>query len=282
MPPEHLTTVEIRQDEVLTGEAVALDIQPLSFFQRALGCLIDVIAAVVLLIALAVVANWLLGGAFLDAAAAPILGITTVVVVLVLVPALVETLTGGSSLGRWAVGGRIVRVDGGAAGFRHAFIRAFIGVLEIWLTAGAVAAIVGAFTPRTQRLGDLVAGTYCERSRAPKLQPRPVELPPALTSWAAVADVGRMPDRLARRVSQFVHQALYLEPAARARVAAALATEVTPYVSPVPPVDPETMLRGVVALRRAREGRALALQNERLATLTAGDADTTTIRTVRQ
>ena len=60
--------------------------------------------------------------------------------------------------GRWAVGGRIVRVDGGAAGFRHAFIRAFIGVLEIWLTAGAVAAIVGAFTPRTQRLGDLVAG----------------------------------------------------------------------------------------------------------------------------
>ena len=80
MPPEHLTTVEIRQDEVLTGEAVALDIQPLSFFQRALGCLIDVIATVVLLIALAVVANWLLGGAFLDAAAAPILGITTVVV----------------------------------------------------------------------------------------------------------------------------------------------------------------------------------------------------------
>lgn len=275
-------TVSIRQDEVLTGEAVALDIQPLSFFQRALGCLIDVVASVILLIVLAVVASWLLGGTVLDAAAAPILGITTVVVVLVLVPALVETLTGGSSLGRWAVGGRIVRVDGGAAGFRHAFIRAFIGVLEIRLTVGAVAAIVGAFTPRTQRLGDLVAGTYCERSRARTLQPRPIELPPVLASWSSVADVGRMPDRLARRVSQFVHQAAFLDPGARARVASALAAEVAPFVSPAPPVDPETMLRGVVALRRAREGRALALQNERLATLTAGDADTTTVRTVRQ
>ncbi|MBD3753107.1 MAG: hypothetical protein IE935_11960 [Micrococcales bacterium] len=91
-----------------------------------------------------------------------------------------------------------------------------------------------------------------------------------------------MPDRLARRVSQFAHQAAYLDPGARARVAAALAAEVTPYVSPLPPVDPETMLRGVVALRRAREGRALALQNERLVTLIAGDPDTTTVRTVRQ
>lgn len=275
-------TVEIRQDEVLTGEAVALDIQPLSFFQRALGCLIDVVASVVVLIVLAVVASWLLGGAFLDAAAAPILGISIAVVVLVLVPALVETLTGGSSLGRWAVGGRIVRVDGGAAGFRHAFIRSFIGVLEIWMTVGAVAAIVGAFTPRTQRLGDLVAGTYCERSRAPKLRPRPVELPPELASWAAVADVGRMPDRLARRVSQFVHQAAFLDPRARARIAAALAADVAPHVSPLPPTDAETMLRGVVALRRAREARALALQNERLAALTSGDADTATIRTVGQ
>lgn len=275
-------TVQIRQDEVLTGEAVALDIQPLSFFQRALGCLIDVVASVVLLLVLVVVSSWLLGGALLDAAAAPILGITTAVVVLVLLPALVETLTGGSSLGRWAVGGRIVRVDGGAAGFRHAFIRAFIGVLEIWLTIGAVAAIVGAFTPRTQRLGDLVAGTYCERSRAPTLQPRPVELPDALSGWATVADVGRMPDRLARRVTQFVHQAPFLDPGARARVAAALAADVTPHVSPIPAVDPETMLRAVVALRRARESRALALQNERLAALTSGDADTATIRTARQ
>ena len=44
-------------------------------------------------------------------------------------------------LGRLAVGSRIVRIDGGAAGFRHAFIRALVGVIEIvqlWLVLGTL------------------------------------------------------------------------------------------------------------------------------------------------
>lgn len=271
MTAERPLTVEIHHDEVLTGEAVALDIQPLSYFQRALGCAIDVVASIIVLILLLVISGWLLGG-LVDGSAVPIFGIAIAVLVLVILPASVETLTGGSSLGRWAVGGRIVRADGGAAGARHAFIRAFVGILEIWLTFGAVAAIVGAFTPRTQRLGDLMAGTYCERTRAPRLVVDPPQLPPALTSWREVADVARMPDRLARRVSQFVPHAHQLDPQARVRVAAALAAEVTAYVAPVPPVDPETMLRGVAAVRSERETRALDLQNQRLAALTGGES----------
>lgn len=263
---------------MLTGEAVALDIQPLSYFQRALGCVIDVAVSIAVLLVLTIVSGWVLGG-LVDSAAFPIVGITLAVLGLVALPTAVETLTGGSSLGRWAMGGRIVRTDGGAAGFRHAFIRSFLGIFEIWLTFGAVAAIVGAFTSRTQRLGDLVAGTYCERTRSPRLDTRSPELPPALASWQPVADVGRMPDRLARRVSQFVHQADQLDPHARVRVATALANEVTGYVSPLPPVDPETLLRGVAAVRRERELRALDLQNQRLTALTTGDTGTTPVRT---
>ena len=51
-----------------------------------------------------------------------------------------------------------------------------------------------------------------------------------------------------------------MEPAARARVAASLAREAAAHVSPVPAVDPETFLRGVVAVRRERELRALQLE----------------------
>ena len=40
--PARVHAVEIHQDEVLTGEAVALDVQPIGFFLRALGVLIDV------------------------------------------------------------------------------------------------------------------------------------------------------------------------------------------------------------------------------------------------
>ncbi len=268
LPPALAT---IRQDEVLTGEAVALDVQPLSFFQRALGTLIDVVATVLVLLGLLLVAGWLLGESLVDPRTAPIFGIVVAVLALVVAPTAVETLSGGRSLGRLAVGGRVVRTDGGSSGFRQAFIRAFLGVFEIWLTFGAVAALVGAFTPRTQRLGDLVAGTYCERTRAPRLSDALPELPPALASWAAVADVGRMPDRLARRVTQFVHQAHTLEPTARVRVAGALAFEITPYVSPRPATDPETLVVAVAVIRRERELRALESQNARLAMLTAGD-----------
>lgn len=263
------TVVDLRQDEILTGEAVALDVQPVGYFLRALGLVIDVAVAIALLILFSLVSVWLLGQSILDLSVSPILAIVGLVLVTVVLPTVVETATRGRSLGKLAVGGRIVRADGGASGFRQAFIRALVGVFEIWLTAGAVAAIVGAFTPRSQRLGDLMAGTYSERTRTPALPSPAPGIPHPLVGWAQVADVARLPDPLARRTAQFVSHADRMEPAARARVAASLAAEVADHVSPVPPVDPETFLRGVVAVRRDRELRALGLETQRVAALTA-------------
>jgi len=258
------------QDEVLTGEAVALDVQPIGFFLRALGALIDVLVGIVVIVLLGLAAVWAVDRGVLPASTTGILTIAVIVLGTVVLPATVETATHGRSLGRLAVGGRIVRADGGAAGLRHALIRAAVGVFEIWLTVGAVAALTGAFTPRAQRLGDLMAGTACERTRVPKLPSGIPLLPPQLTEWQHVADVGRMPERVARRCAQFVRQAPAMVPAARARQAQLLAAEVAPFVSPLPPVDPETLVRGAVAVRRDRELRALLLQNERLAALTSG------------
>jgi len=265
--------VAIHQDEILTGEAVALDVQPVGFFLRALGALIDLLAGIALLIAFWIVAAWLLFGGFDALLLAPIFVIVTLVLVLVVIPTAVETLTRGRSLGKLAVGSRIVRVDGGAIGFRHAFIRALVGVLELWFTLGAIAGIVGAFTPRSQRLGDLLAGTYAERTRAPRLPEPAGGVPPAMTGWAGLADVARLPDRVARRAQQFVRQADALDPRVRAGLAASLAQDVRPYVSPVPTVDAETFLRAVVAVRRDREFAARRLELDRVAALTAGTAD---------
>ncbi len=265
--------VQIRQDEILTGEAVALDVQPVGFFLRALGALIDVIAAFLLLLAFWAIAGVITGQGFGFVLTAPALAIVSVVMVLVVVPTAVETATRGRSLGKLAVGGRIVRLDGGAAGFRHAFIRALAGVLEIWFTAGAIAGLVGVFTPRAQRLGDVLAGTYSERTRAPRLPLPAGGVPPALAAWAHVADVARLPYRVARRAAQFVRGADALDPVARARAAAMLAADVAPFVSPVPAADPETFVRAVVALRRDREFAALTGESERVASLTAGVTD---------
>jgi uncharacterized RDD family membrane protein YckC len=261
--------VQIQQDEVLTGEAVALDVQPVGYFLRALGTLIDVLIGLGAFILFALVTSWLIGESVLDVVTLPILTVSILVTVMVVIPTTVETMSRGRSLGKLAVGGRIVRTDGGASGFRQAFIRALVGVFEIWLTFGAVAALVGAFTPRAQRLGDLMAGTYSERTRTPKLPPPAPPIPPVLSGWAGVADVARLPDRLSRRIAQFVQNADAMQPPARARLAAELAAEAAVHVSPVPDVDGETFLRAVVAVRRDRELRALLLEQERVAALTA-------------
>ncbi|MFT4228670.1 MAG: RDD family protein [Microbacterium sp.] len=265
--------VDIQQDEVLTGEAVAIDVQPLGYFLRALGALVDAVVGLALLFGGALLLGMLATSGGLTEATFRIAIIALVVLVTVVVPTAVETASRGRSLGRLAVGGRIVRADGGAAGFRQAFIRALVGVLEIYLTLGGIALLVAAFTPRSQRLGDLVAGTYSERTRAPKLPPDAPGLPPGLEDWAAVADVARLPDRLARRIAQFAHGAAAMEPAARARLSASLAAEATAFVAPIPAVPPETLLRAVAAVRRDRERTALVLEAERVASLTAGLGD---------
>lgn len=262
--------LEIQQDEVLTGEAVALDVQPVGYFLRALGALIDALVSVALLIGASVLLGSLLAQGALSEATASIAVISLVVVIIVVVPTVVETASRGRSIGRLAVGGRIVRADGGASGFRQAFIRALVGVLEIYLTLGALALIVGAFTPRSQRLGDLMAGTYSERTRAPRLPPPAPGLPQGLEAWAAMADVGRLPDRLARRISQFSHEAAAMDPSARARLAASLADEASTHIAPVPAVPPEVLVRAVAAVRRDRELQALWLESQRVAALTAG------------
>ena len=185
LPATRISRAHLDADETLTGEAVALDVQPLGFFLRAVGCLIDMVAGIALLIGGSLFLSVLVAGGTIPDSAFRIGLITLLVVVMVVVPTAVETLSRGRSLGRWAVGGRVVRVDGGAAGFRQAFIRALVGVLELWFTLGGIAAIVGMFTPRAQRLGDLLAGTACERTRARPLPAAAPGVPPGMEGWAA-------------------------------------------------------------------------------------------------
>jgi len=255
-------------DEVLSGEAVALDVQPIGFVLRAAGALIDMLIGFAVLILWIFLRLWLLDAGILDPATDRIASVVATVFCFLVLPVTVEVITKGRSVGKLAVGGRIVRLDGGAIGFRHAFIRGILGVLEIYMTFGGLAVLVGAFTSRSQRLGDLVAGTYSQRVRTPRLVPLAPILPPALAGWAQIADVARMPDRLARRISQFLQTAPNMVPAARARVAQNLLADAAPFVSPIPSAPPEMVLLGITVLRRERERRALEFANARTEKLT--------------
>ncbi|MCQ2001707.1 RDD family protein [Arthrobacter zhaoxinii] len=238
---------------IVTGEAVVLELRPAGFAARMVSALIDVVVQVLvfvgllLLVARAVEAS--------DPALARALSLSLVVLMFVVVPAAVETLTRGKSLGRLAMGLRIVRDDGGSVRFRHAIIRSFTAVLEIYMLAGSLAFMVALFNSKSKRLGDLLAGTYALRDRVVAPLPQLVEAPPELAGWADLADMGRLPDGLARRISRFLAQSDRMTGSARTVLAAELAGETTAHVSPQPPpgTHPEAYLRAVVAERRDRD-----------------------------
>jgi uncharacterized RDD family membrane protein YckC len=255
---------ETPADEVLTGEAVALDLRPGGVALRLASGLIDFLVYVGAYVVVLLLLIWIALAARAEDAVFGIIAVAAFVLCVVIAPITVETLSRGKSLGRLALGLRIVRDDGGAIGLRHAVVRGLAGILEVFSTFGTIAFITTLLSPRTKRLGDLMAGTFAQYERVSRAVAAPVGLPSGMEGWAAVADVARMPEPLARRIARFLHEAGHYEPTRRGALAASLAAEAAPYVAPVPPVHPELLLAAVTAVRRDREARALALEAQRL------------------
>ncbi|GGK95546.1 membrane protein [Salinibacterium xinjiangense] len=259
--------------ELVTGEAVALDLRSSSFVLRAAGTIIDYLLYFGSYIGIIVVMFSLADQFGLDQALMTAISVVGLVLCLVVIPTAVETATHGKSLGKLAIGSRIVRDDGGSIGFRHAFIRALTGVFEIFMTFGGMAAIIALLNGRAKRLGDLVAGTYSQNERVSAAVTPVYGVPTVLAEWARTADVATLPDALARRVAAFLAQAASLTPVTRERFSRELADEVSVFVSPVPAANAELFLAAVVSVRRDRESTALGLERsglERLAPVLGG------------
>lgn len=249
-----------RDDELITGEAVALDLRPTGFALRAAGSAIDFVVYFGGYVLVALLLSTLQVFARVEPGVLGILTVVGLVVCVVIAPVTVETATKGRSVGRLAVGARIVRDDGGAIGLRHALIRALVGMLEIFGTFGGLAAVTGLLNRRSKRLGDLVAGTYSQYERVPKQTTPVFGVPVELADWAVTADVARMPSQLGRRIAQFLAQASRMTPERRAGMARSLAVEASRYVAPVPQTDAELFLAAITVLRREREARGLELE----------------------
>jgi uncharacterized RDD family membrane protein YckC len=240
-------------DGILIGEGVVLDARPASFATRALGALLDVAVTAALLIGLPLLAT--ASPLLLDMQWGRALLIVLVVILLVVLPVTVETLSRGRSLGKLAAGIRVVRDDGGPVHVRHALVRALVGVGELWLTLGAVALVASLANAKGKRLGDMLAGTYAIRVRGGRGWSVPLMMPPQLAAWARTADMRRLPDGLALAARQLLDRAPRLAPASRARLADELAAQVEGYVAPGPPsgTPAEAFLHAVLYERRDRE-----------------------------
>jgi len=247
------STVGVGVDDLVTGEAVALELPAAGIAMHALSGILDVVIAVAALVIGLIIVPIVTQGA--DDAIAGVATTVLLVLVFVALPTALETLTRGRSVGKFATGLRTVRDDAGPIAFRHALTRALIGFVEIWALSGVPALVSGLVSSKGKRLGDYAAGTYVVRERVHMTLPPPPMMPPHLADWAAGADIARLPDGLAMAVRQFLMRAPLLSPQSRVALGVQLHDEVVAYLAPQPPAGthPELVLAAVIADRRRRD-----------------------------
>jgi uncharacterized RDD family membrane protein YckC len=243
--------------DLVTGDAVVLDLRLAQLPSRALAFGIDLfVMLTVLTIMIGVVFASLPS---FDRTLVAAAGLAIVIIVFVAYPVTVETLTRGRSLGKLALGLRVVRDDGGPIRFRHALTRGLAGlIIDFGVLSGftgAVAVIASLASARGRRIGDILAGTVVVRDRLPAPEVLDLQMPAPLAGWALSLELSRLPDPLALRVRQFLSRVDELDPAHRAALGASLANDVSAHTSPPAPLGTpaEAYLAAVLVTRRHRE-----------------------------
>lgn len=258
---------------LVTGEAVAVELRPARLPSRALAFGIDLVVQVAILVAINLVGARTIGSA--DAALQAALALVALVLVAVGYPVLWETLTRGRSLGKLAMGLRVVRDDGGPIRFRQALVRGLAAFfVDLWLTLGVVAVFVSLVSRRGKRVGDVMAGTIVLQERVPARQAGAPYVPRALEGWARQLDLSGLSDALALHARQFMARAPQFDPRVRENLGQQVAAAVAASVAPPPP--PGTtgydLVAAVLAERRRRDLERLTAATASAATATAATA----------
>jgi uncharacterized RDD family membrane protein YckC len=245
------------ESELITGDAVVLELRIAKLASRGVAMILDALLQGVLLLVVFVVLAFT--GPKLDQSLLLTLVLVVFVLVLVGYPVLFETLSRGRTLGKMALGLRVVRADGGPIRFRQALARALCGVLvDFWLLGffGAIAVIVSLVSRDGKRVGDYLAGTVVIRERVPEAASvAMIMMPPPLAQWASQLDLTRLPNDLALAVRQYLGRMGQLRPEAAETLGYRLAEQVGHATgAPLPPGVPVwAYLSAVLAERRTRD-----------------------------
>jgi uncharacterized RDD family membrane protein YckC len=238
--------------EVVTGDAVVLDVQIAQLPVRAVGALIDI--AVIFVGYILGLLLWAATLTQFDTALSTAILLIFTVLVLVGYPLAFESATRGRSVGKIVMGLRVVADDGGPERFRQALFRALASVVEIWMLVGSPAVICSLLSPKGKRIGDIFAGTIVVSERAPRTGPPPV-MPPSLAWWASSLQLSGLNAGQAEVARQFLSRAPQLDRQLRHQMAYRIAGDVVSHIAPPPPpgAPPELVLAAVLAERHRRE-----------------------------
>lgn len=241
---------------IVTPDAVPLEIEVATVGSRGAAFFVDLLIFGGVF-ALLGIAQMVLGGAGF------VPGWLAIAVLLVLTfvwqfgyPITFETRWRGRTPGKALLGLRVVTTDGAPIGVRHAAVRATVGWFELFATVGIVAVATSLISARSQRLGDLAAGTIVvrehRRARAPQVAT--FSAPAGYEHYVAILDVSGIGPPLQATIRDTLRRRQQLPPHAAAPLVARLADHVAAQVGPPPPsnADAQTFLQCVAAAVQAR------------------------------
>jgi uncharacterized RDD family membrane protein YckC len=135
--------------EITTSQNVPLQYELAAVWERAMAIVIDYILIMFLFVALFAIAkggdNWVIN----------ILVIFTVT----LYPFLFEIFMNGQTPGKKALSIKVIKLNGTALSISDATARWLVGFIDIYLSAGCIAAFLVNATDKGQRVGDIIANT---------------------------------------------------------------------------------------------------------------------------
>ncbi len=236
---------------IVTPEAVVLDFDRAGVASRAIAFLLDVLALAVVVGVLLLLVFELAGGE-LDGTAGALIAILTSLGVVIAWFCGLETLWHGRTLGKAAMGLRVVGTDGTSVRFQQAFLRAAVLIVDIFLIPiGFVAVVSALLSPRDQRLGDMAAGTFVvrERSAGADVAPAWFRPPYGWETYAGALDVTAIGDDEYTVVRNFLLRVPQLTAGAREHLAVRIANPVAIRIGHTPPsyVHPHAFLECVAA-----------------------------------
>jgi uncharacterized RDD family membrane protein YckC len=251
--------------EVVTGEAVVLEVPCARFPSRLLALAIDLGIQLAMILVLLTVVGLSAAHHGMNGAAVAASTITVIVLVLIGYPVIWETATRGRSPGKLALGLRVVGDDGGPERFRQALVRGLATVVDFWLVpfVGVPALICSLLSAKGKRLGDVFAGTFVVQQRLPaRRAAAPPVTSPELAGWASSLELSGLSDQTAAVAGRYLSRLPELTPGARAELGERISAAVRAQVGPPPP--PGTLapayLGAVLAERHRREHARLTAQ----------------------
>ncbi|MDY7102069.1 MAG: RDD family protein [Actinomycetota bacterium] len=245
----------MRSDEpspagIVTPEAVVLEFELAGPASRGLALMLDlVVQAFGLSIALMPVS--LLVAPLSETAAMVVLIVLTPVALFAYAP-ICEAAFGGRSVGKMAMGLRVVAADGSPVGLRRAAIRGVFVFVDLLLPPGGLTGLVSMLIGgRCQRIGDRVAATVVLRERSASPAPRPMVMapPPGWEGYVAALDVSLLRTEQAALVRQLLLRVSELGEEARWETTRRLANHVANQIRHQPPpyLGAEAFLVAVLA-----------------------------------